>query len=261
MTTILVGPEQKKFMVHQALLCDKSKYFTKALTGSFEEGTTGIVKLEDVSSILFKIVVSWLYYGKLLYTISDDFSTIEQAFASFKFEEDVDKMEANDTATWPKQVLIELYVLADRLDIKELRINTIDALITSMNRSKTTLEGESYTFIESNTTVESPLWKFVVNRLAYRMRHSMVERKFWLDLPHDMAITALLLNAQRVPRTLCSSCYHKGILRNDVKFAADHPCKNEDKMSSMVDNCVYHEHADDAEKKLCQAGHNKNIKK
>jgi len=261
MATVLVGPDGTKFVIHQTLLCDRSKYFAKALTGSFEEGTTGIVRLEDVSPILFKIVVSWLYYGKLFYTISDDVSTIEQAFASFKYEEDVDKMKADDTATWPKQVLIELYVLADRLDIKELRVNTIDALITSMNRSKTTLEGESYTFIDLNTTVESPLWKFVVNRLAYHMRHSMVERKFWLDLPHEMAITALLLNAQRVPRTLCGSCYLRGIIRNDVKLAADHPCKNEDKMSSMVDDCIYHEHADDAEKKLCRASRNKNINK
>ena len=77
MATILIGPDQKKFVIHQALLCGKSQYFTKALTGSFVESKTRVVKLEDVSPLLFRMFVSWLYDGKSVYTTSDGRSTIK----------------------------------------------------------------------------------------------------------------------------------------------------------------------------------------
>jgi len=260
MATILVGPEHKNFMVHQTLLCDRSKYFAKALTGSFEESKTGTVKLEDVSPVLFKIVVSWFYCGKIVYTASEDGSNIDQDFAGFG-DGDENKMNEDDISTWPKQVLVELYVLADRLDIKRLRDNTIDALITAISESSLSLRVRSYAFVDSNTTAESSLRKFAVDCLAYHLRHSMVDHGFWLDLPHDIAITALLLSAQRAPRALCNSCHLRGLIRNAVKLADDHPCKYEDKMSIMMDNCLYHEHADDEEKKACQASRNQTAKK
>jgi len=256
MATIVAGVDskQEKLVVHQALLCDRSKYFAKALTGSFKESKTGIVKLKDVSRVLFKIIVSWLYSGKIFY--ADDGSDIDHDFARFVYDEEADResIEAEDTATWPKQVLLELYVLADRLDMKALRVDTIDALITSMKFSKTTtLERESYQFIDSNTTAESSLRKFAIDLLAYRTRHSTLHLEFWQDIPQEMALTALLLNCQRAPNTLCDSCYQRGLSRNKVPLADDRPCKYREERSFKVDACNYHEHADEEEKKACQA--------
>jgi hypothetical protein len=140
MATILVGPEETKFVVHQALLCDKSPYFAKALTGAFEESKTGIVKLEDISPFLFNILVSWLYYGKIVYTVSDNGSSVESEFADFRRGDELlaGGVNADDTSTWPKLLLVELYVRADRLDIKELRTNAIDVLNDSLMHSKRT---------------------------------------------------------------------------------------------------------------------------
>jgi hypothetical protein len=259
MTTILVGAEQKKFVVHQALLCDKSQYFAKALTGSFEEGKTGIVKLKDVSSVLFKIVVSWLYCGKIV--DADDGSNIAQDFAGFKHKKKTYRVEvnANDTSTWPKQLLIELYILADRLDIKELRNNTIDGLTNAVEQSERNMKPSSYRFIDSNTTAESPLRKFAVHILAYNAQHGVADQTFWLSVPQEMAVTALLIWGQRVPLTLCNSCYQDGLSQNEVKSDDDHPCKYEDKTPLEVDMCVYHEHADDEERKACQISRDKTV--
>ncbi|KEQ76599.1 hypothetical protein M436DRAFT_69568 [Aureobasidium namibiae CBS 147.97] len=263
MATVLVGPEETKFVIHQALLCDKSKYFAKALTGSFEEGTTGIVRLEDVSPVLFKIVVSWLYWGKIAYSVSDDDLSIDQGFKKLKREDDKfsENLNADDTSTWPIHILVRLYILADRLDIKDLRNDIIDALVTSAEKSGIGLRVYSYKLIDSDTTAESPLRKFAVDRLAYGARHNMEHRGFWRDIPQDMAVTALLLSCRRVPHTLCNSCYQKGLAHNGIKLAADHPCKNEDKKPLMVNACVYHEHADDEETKLCQVSRDKTVKK
>ncbi|CAD0112871.1 unnamed protein product [Aureobasidium uvarum] len=84
MITVRVGPEKKEFGIHKALICNKSTFFSKALTGSFIEATTCIVNLEHVSVSLFSIFVTWLYNGGLVYvappesdrTIRDEFGPL-----------------------------------------------------------------------------------------------------------------------------------------------------------------------------------------
>lgn len=254
MATILVGPEQKKFMVHQPLLCSKSQYFNKALTGSFEESKTGIVKLEDVSPVLFQIFVTWLYNGKIIYTTSNDNSNIDRDFASLGWTIRTPEMPTRvpeETSTWPNGVLAGLHILADRLDIKELRIASIDAFISCVHRQGGGFYAFECHYIYSNTTAGSPLRTFVLDELAYGVNHDMAEREFWEDLPHEMAISALLMMGQRMSTILCDPCYRNGIVHDN-----DHPCRNKDVAPFKVDLCLYHEHADDEEEKACRARRN-----
>lgn len=155
MTSILVGLDKKKFVIHQALLCSKSQYFTKALTGSFEESHTGIVTLEDISPVVFRIFVTWLYNRKLVYTVSDERSNIRQDFDSLEFSvSDLKRWQFDheDPLTWPSHVLVHLYIFADRLDVKELRIDILNALRDSEERSMYSLSVGTYRYISSNTT-------------------------------------------------------------------------------------------------------------
>jgi hypothetical protein len=219
MATILVGPEETKFVGHQALLCEKFPYFTKALTGPFEESKTGIVKLEDISPVLFKIVVSWLYYGKIVYTVSDDGLHIGSSFARFKSLSESDSnnvADANDSSTWPKLVLVDLYVLADRLDIKELRKNAIDTLNNLMMLSNNTLHTPALEYICSNTTKQSPLRRLVVDHLAYTTLVRPEAKDFWISIPHEIVVEVLMIMGRRLPGQLCGSCYQSGLSQNDV---------------------------------------------
>jgi hypothetical protein len=263
MATILVGPKETKFVVHQALLCEKSQYFTKALTGSFAESKTGIVKLEDVSPVVFKIVVSWLYYGKIIYTVCDDGLDVGPSFARFKSlsESLAGEADAEDTSTWPKQVLVELYVLSDRLGIKELSNNTIDALNSTLMRSTKSSAISHLEYVSSNTTAQSPLRRLILDHLTYTSGFGPQSIDYWTAVPHDIAVEVLMRLGRRLPTQLCGSCYRSGMSRNNVVFDADHPCKNLDKMPCEVDLCIYHDHADDEEKKLCQANRDKTVKK
>lgn len=101
--------------------------------------------------------------------MSEDGLDIGPSFARSKSPSGLLAEEANadNTSTWPKQVLIQLYVLADRLDIKELRKNAIDALNNLMMHSTKTLHIPALEYICSNTTARSPLRRLAVNRLAY----------------------------------------------------------------------------------------------
>lgn len=61
--TILLGPEAKPYTISRELLCRSSRYFRDALNGSFIEGTTQTVILEQFSVETFDIVVKYLLTG------------------------------------------------------------------------------------------------------------------------------------------------------------------------------------------------------
>ncbi|THY81846.1 hypothetical protein D6C92_10230 [Aureobasidium pullulans] len=101
-------------MLDQTILCSKSIYFNKALFGPFKESKTGIVKLEDVSSVLFRIFVTWIYEDKVRYTATKYSYSVEK-----DLEDDSDEYEDDDSEdeeqgldedapfTWPRQDLVE----------------------------------------------------------------------------------------------------------------------------------------------------------
>ncbi|KAK6001450.1 hypothetical protein QM012_002781 [Aureobasidium pullulans] len=86
MVTIEVGIEKEHFVIHQSFLCAKSQYFTKALSGSFKESITRSIELPDVSPILFRIFVAWIYHGTLVYFLPSD-TTIDNDLDSLKITE------------------------------------------------------------------------------------------------------------------------------------------------------------------------------
>jgi len=54
----------QKFVVHKELICHSSPFFDRAFNGSFLEGQTQEMKLEDVEASRFGIFVHWLYTRK-----------------------------------------------------------------------------------------------------------------------------------------------------------------------------------------------------
>ncbi|THX20640.1 hypothetical protein D6D11_10729 [Aureobasidium pullulans] len=264
MATIIVGSQKKKFGVHQALICDRSQYFNKAFTGSFQEAETGIVELKDVSPVLFQIFVGWLYYDKLIYTVLDEGSSVAEDFENLEtsIEIDLDGPDVvdQDPSTWPYHVIIELYMFADRFDIKALRIDTLDVFIESTLKNQRTMLISSYRYIWTYTHVSSPLRKFVVHDLAY---HSVYEEgaRWWLGLPKEMLIEVLTTLGRRVPTTLCKVCYKKGLEKNEVKDPKEHGmCKVQDIAPYKLDLCFYHEHTSEEERNTCRNRREKMVK-
>ncbi|KAH0342696.1 hypothetical protein KCU83_g9182, partial [Aureobasidium melanogenum] len=181
MATILIGPDQKN--------------------------KTRVVKLEDVSPMLFRMFVSWLYDGKSVYTASDEL-----------------RRATNE----------------DRLDTKGLRIQAIDTMAELLLQRRKRLCFTAYSYIYANTTAKSPLRKLAVHVLAYHTRHNLAEQAFWMHLPHELAITTLLMNS--------------------TMLKDSSPRKDKDLMP-FGDMCLYHEHADEEEKKACRARRSKTIVK
>ncbi|PVH80944.1 hypothetical protein DL98DRAFT_372884, partial [Cadophora sp. DSE1049] len=65
MVKIYVGPEKECWVIHEDLICNKSKYFRSAFQGGFAESANKSIHIEDEDPKVFKFVVEWLYNGPL----------------------------------------------------------------------------------------------------------------------------------------------------------------------------------------------------
>src|ERR1041384_375834 len=58
---IIVGEEEKPFMVYKELVCFHSEYFRGAFEGSFRESEEKSIVLDDVTEATFRLFQVWLY--------------------------------------------------------------------------------------------------------------------------------------------------------------------------------------------------------
>lgn len=309
MVTIEVGLEKEHFVVHQSYLCEKSQYFAKALSGSFEEGITRFIQLPDVSPILFRIFVAWIYHDTLVYlpsnhtTIDEDFKSLEitekdleqtlilQSESGIKpKDEDSDIEDSDDDVTethsgvmpnhvehgppsaaesllntlcgaafeykeeepttWPRDVLIKLYIFADRLDIRQLRADSMDSLIGTCDANHRNWGLTIVRYIYSNTASMSGLRRYIAHHTAYS--HVFREdASAWDAYPPEFLAAVMVINGRRLPNQQCDHCYKKamGYL---VSSEYDDVCKQEDLAPYGRDLCFYHEHPDDTEREACR---------
>ncbi|OBT89993.1 hypothetical protein VE02_01615 [Pseudogymnoascus sp. 03VT05] len=63
--TVYVGPREKRYSVHKALLTSQSEYFEKALNGKFKEADEQIIRLPEDSPDAFDVLIGWLYQNQI----------------------------------------------------------------------------------------------------------------------------------------------------------------------------------------------------
>jgi hypothetical protein len=60
---IYVGPEKKRYVVHNHLLKSRSEYFDKALNGPFNEAKENSIYLEKDGPATVGLLVAFMYRG------------------------------------------------------------------------------------------------------------------------------------------------------------------------------------------------------
>ncbi|KFY01007.1 hypothetical protein O988_02967 [Pseudogymnoascus sp. VKM F-3808] len=63
--TVYVGPREKRYSVHKALLTSQSEYFEKALNGKFKEADEQTIRLPEDSPDAFNLLIGWLYQNQI----------------------------------------------------------------------------------------------------------------------------------------------------------------------------------------------------
>jgi hypothetical protein len=107
--TVLVGKEEKRFILHQDAVCAKSKFFKAACSKQWREGQEQIVRLPEAGVAAFKAYSAWVYSGD----VAEHTCTPESE------EEDMDVAQTS---------LIDLYLLGDTLDDIQLRNKAMSML-------------------------------------------------------------------------------------------------------------------------------------
>ncbi|KAL2051278.1 hypothetical protein ABVK25_008527 [Lepraria finkii] len=146
LVTVLVGPEKHRFDIHKTLLCKSSDFFEAAFNGSLKEKKrTTILPEQGVST--FKYYVHWLYTHNLsgYFYPPTETPTVKELETTAR-EEMAEKQQCElylidmDNSKWrnfylaknsdlPFHLLIELYILADALQVRGLKDRIITTLI------------------------------------------------------------------------------------------------------------------------------------
>ena len=147
--SVLVGPKKKEFSIHKGLICAQSEFFKAATMGNFKE-SKGIVTLPDQDISVFQYFVHWLYRGTLrnYFHPTTTKATLkelrEAARAAANFSRktknksihslpfDSPSLQAFSLANYrdaPFSPLINLYILADFLQVPRLKDSIISLLI------------------------------------------------------------------------------------------------------------------------------------
>ncbi|GIZ37637.1 hypothetical protein CKM354_000107900 [Cercospora kikuchii] len=157
--TVGQGPESEKFLVHDFLLKENSKFFEAALNRQWIEGQEKKVNLPDDDPLIFSIYADWLFTGK----IASKPEQLEQP-----------EYEVNWPDVSEEQIIqAELYVLGEKL-MDDAFCDCILRALVEVGKMKAWIGHEGYMpcrtairIIYNGTTHDSPMRKFLVDMYGY----------------------------------------------------------------------------------------------
>lgn len=108
---LFIGPSKTAFHVHEDLLCEQSAFFKAAFRSEWRESTERTIELPDDSPDLFELFIKWLY------------------LQPYPCINDMDFFLRNLSNTSDFMLIsCQLYVLAEKYDVKTLRNSTISLM-------------------------------------------------------------------------------------------------------------------------------------
>ncbi|KAF2470410.1 uncharacterized protein BDR25DRAFT_369600 [Lindgomyces ingoldianus] len=143
---LLIGPLRTRFLLHTSLLITQSPYFRACLTGPFLESTANnnSVTLPDISVDVFELCVAWLYTG---YITPVPFKDGKPAY----------------------YVLLNLWIVADRLCFEGLRNAVLDLMADLSDRTNSVLTPSDTRILYSEAVPEGArIRKLVLDLFAFK---------------------------------------------------------------------------------------------
>jgi hypothetical protein len=143
--TFLIGPDEKKFIVHKEFACHYSPVLNAAFNSQFIEGQTQTYRLEDTTEGTFRLFLQWLYYQQLELLQLQDGNVDDNLV--------IDEDES----------LFGLWILADKLGAPHLQ----NLAIESIEKIRYKTEGLALShlhYIYDNTSTGSLLREYMVDQ-------------------------------------------------------------------------------------------------
>jgi hypothetical protein len=159
------SPDHKMqpFRVHKNYICHYSPYFDAAFNGSFIEGETQVLELEDTEPKIFGIFVNWLYTQDII-------------------DEEGRPASCSDC--------INLWILADKILVPVLQNQTLGQLeVVRISSSKKRFSSAIFHRVWDNTTEDSPLRAYLVEVMIRKPKRGKIA--FPGDYPHGMLVAMI----------------------------------------------------------------------
>ena len=261
--SVLVGPNAEHFNVHKGILCESSDFFKAALNGNFKENN-GTVKLPEQKVEIFKYFIHWLYAGRTRgyyypKTITPTITELEVAVRQELMRQNVGNLQALDLENpvgkaynlaiykdAPFTSLIGLYILADSLQIHNLRDQIITVLIDNYGFEKPSKPSDETDPEECPTLWWSADEKTKTLELECP---SVGINMAWEKLPHNSMLCKLLVtcfcdNVTYVKKRTDQEQYHPDFLAAVADKYAWRWAKSLDVTDWDCEGemCSYHEH-------------------
>jgi hypothetical protein len=149
---IKVGRDLQDFGIHKSLICNASSFFSAAFNSDFEEGVTGIMKMEETEVDVFDLFYTWLYSGKKWFKESGDSNPSQKT-------------------------LVHLHVFANMVHIPALKnasLRRLCSLIKEEIPRDLFIEPEIFSYVWKNTTSLSPRRRLIIDLCVWRIDFSRV---------------------------------------------------------------------------------------
>jgi hypothetical protein len=224
--TILVGEDQKRFVVHEHLLTHHSEFFRAALIGNFKEAKDKVVRLEDIDPFIFECFVHWLYYQRFPDASKNDDEELVKAWGT------------EEASTTLATSLIKLYILADQCMVPRLKRAALDLAyhLFHMSASGGLPDDEHAKCAFNHLQSEDPLCQLLVDVNFHHDRETDDWPKIYeAEVGYNWPFEYLLAFARRTTKVV-----------GDVRW------NGKDWSDFELDLCDYHNHKTNEERKVCR---------
>ncbi|KAK3715689.1 hypothetical protein LTR37_006914 [Vermiconidia calcicola] len=211
--TVLVGPDEKRYVVHKNLVCDNSSFFRAACNGDWKETKEKVVRLPEVDPDIFANYLGWIYTGEL------------------------DVRDASSVASAPKY--------HDNMPVKEqtvLEIRTVDTYafgdMVQDVRFCNTVVDELKRLVEDTKSIPA---MSSVEHLYERVHRKSGFMRLWVDYyAFDHKPDQFAREEAGLPASFVFDIAHACIKRQGTPLASQKPFNRP--------KCFYHKHIDDSDK-------------
>lgn len=167
MTAVLVGPSEKMFVFHTAVL-KKIPFMQACLKAPMKESQEGVIRLPEDDPLAFAEVAYWAYHGKF----EQDVGSTAQDY--YKKPTDTAMSQVYEQTA----IRLKTYLLAKKMVYEELQNSSVDSLRAAY---KLVMPGsQSLAFIHDNFEPDDCFRSYVVRLLAYNI-HQAGGWKLWKE--------------------------------------------------------------------------------
>ncbi|KAK4505908.1 hypothetical protein PRZ48_003873 [Zasmidium cellare] len=171
MVDIYVGPSNTHWVLHEKLLCYRSRFFRNIFFNKSGDRKNRFFGLPDEDDDPFRLFVGWLYSERL---------------PPPKQEEDLSP-------------LLDMYLMAEKWEIKRLIVEVLDVVRNWYHETDTWPSLRRVQYIYSNTAAESPMRQLLVSCVARMLALGQGVPQHWQNAltKNGQLAVDIILNVQK----------------------------------------------------------------